>query len=61
MEKSGYAAADLPKWGSVAVYGLNEGTIDSLSVNGKDMKEKATYDKNYKVTPLSTYPQDKNE
>lgn len=49
VEKNGFIAPDLPKWGSVDVYGLSAGILVSLSVNGEDMKEKATYDINYKV------------
>ena len=50
MEKNGYSAADLPKWGSITVYGLDKDDIKSLSVDGQDMPDKANYDKNIKVT-----------
>nr|XP_058944408.1 maltase-glucoamylase-like [Pocillopora verrucosa] len=53
VEKNGFAAPDLPKWGSVDVYGLSSGIFVSLSVNGRGMSEKATYDNNKKVLKIT--------
>ena len=51
MEKNGYSSADLPKWGSVTVYGLEKVDMKSpLSVDGQDMQDKASYDEDAKVT-----------
>ncbi|KAJ7393936.1 hypothetical protein OS493_003605 [Desmophyllum pertusum] len=50
---NGYTAADLPKWGSVAVYGLDANDITSLSVNSVDMKDKASFDKKTKVLKIT--------
>ena len=49
IEKNGYTAPDLPKWGFVTVYGLDGKGIESLSIDGKDMKTKASFDKDNKV------------
>lgn len=61
VEKNGFVAPDLPKWGSVDVYGLSAGILVSLSVNGEDMKEKATYDINYKVLKITGLSLDVNK
>ena len=54
MEKNGYSASDLPKWGSVMVYGLDKDDIKSpLNVDGQDMQDKASYDEENKVTDNS--------
>ena len=50
MEKNGYSASDLPKWGSVTVYGLDADDIKSLRVDGQDMQDKASYDEDAKVS-----------
>ena len=51
MEKNGYSAADLPKWGSVTVYGLDADDVKSpLTVDGQDMQDKASFDEDTKVT-----------
>lgn len=53
IEKNGYSASDLPKWGSVMVYGLDKDHIKSpLNVNGQDMQDKASYDEETKVTGI---------
>jgi len=54
MEKNGYSASDLPKWGSVTVYGLDKDDIKTpLSVDGQDMQDKATYDGDTKVLNIT--------
>lgn len=54
MEKNGYSASDLPKWGSVMVYGLDKYDIESpLNVDGQDMQDKASYNEATKVTDNS--------
>ncbi|XP_020616218.1 maltase-glucoamylase, intestinal-like [Orbicella faveolata] len=53
-EKNGYSASDLPKWGSVTVYGLDKDDIKTpLSVDGQDMQDKATYDGDTKVLNIT--------
>jgi len=49
IERNGYTAPDLPKWGFVTVYGLDGEGIESLRIDGKDMKSKASFDKDNKV------------
>ena len=49
VKKNGYTAPDLPKWGFVTVYGLDGEGIESLSIDGKDMKSKTSFDKGKKV------------
>jgi len=61
VEKNGYSAADLPKWGSVTVYGLDADDIKSLSVDGQDMQNKAIYDKNVKVLRITGLSLNVNE
>ena len=54
MERSGYSASDLPKWGSVTVYGLDAGDVKSsvsVDIDGQDIQDKASYDEDSKVTP----------
>ena len=56
MEKTGYSASDLPKWGSVTVYGLDADDIKStLSVDGQDLQDKASYDEDTKVSQLTLF------
>lgn len=51
MEKNGYSAAHLPKWGSVTVYGLDADDVKSpLTVDGQDMQDKASFNEDTKVT-----------
>jgi len=53
IEKNGYTDPDLPKWGFVTVYGLDGKGIESLTIDGKDMKSKASFDKDNKVLKIT--------
>lgn len=53
VEKNGYSAPDLPKWGFIEVFGLEVDGIESVSIDRVDIKDKASFDKDSKVLKIS--------
>ncbi|XP_068752603.1 maltase-glucoamylase-like [Montipora capricornis] len=53
VEKNGYSAPDLPKWGFIKVFGLDVDGIESVSIDRVDIKDKASFDKDSKVLKIS--------
>jgi len=53
--KKGYTDSNLPKFGFVSVYGLDTEGIESLNIDGKDMKTKSRFDKDNKVSDIRLF------
>ncbi|CAH3034609.1 unnamed protein product [Porites lobata] len=51
--KKGYTDSNLPNFGFVSVYGLDTEGIESLNIDGKDMKTKSSFDKDNKVLKIT--------
>lgn len=51
--KKGFTDSNLPNFGFVSVYGLDTEGIESLNIDGKDMKTKSSFDKDNKVLKIT--------
>lgn len=53
--KKGFTDSNLPNFGFVSVYGLDTEGIESLNIDGKDMKTKSSFDKDNKVSDIRLF------